>query len=292
VSEGLSKPRPAPSTFSATSPTHAARRLRGLRRGPRSCEPGDLPVAERRDLGHLHLHRKATAPALSSLQDQTHHAPVRGSVDVVLLRHRQASIPPLRLTRLCGEWNARALASCWTAPTACALHGVMIARLSIRLFRQDTPVSSGFLRADEGTRTPDPLLTMESRGLAPAEPQSRLPGGLDRITSCRETARDAARYPPIPTVSAPNGHLGVSLAKQCADCRAQRPLHAVAIGAAMRDCEAVGTPWQTTGACPECAEPAGAPPAPPSPAAMLVPQGAQAAATTSSDPSLRLATTV
>ena len=74
-----------------------------------------------------------------------------------------------------------------------------------------------FGRADAGTRTPDPLLTMERRGLTPAAAQSRLASGIDRITLCQTTTPDAARYRPIPTVSAPGGRLGVILlSEQCA----------------------------------------------------------------------------
>ena len=59
------------------------------------------------------------------------------------------------------------------------------------------------LEADEGTRTPDPLLTMEVPGLTPDAAQSRLASGIASIsraeTSCarwRQILLDPGRFGP------------------------------------------------------------------------------------------------
>jgi hypothetical protein len=65
-----------------------------------------------------------------------------------------------------------------------------------------------FPEADAGTRTPDPLLTIESTEVALWSAQSRLPSRLAPNQPCRGGAADATRSGRIPTVSAPNRGLG------------------------------------------------------------------------------------
>jgi hypothetical protein len=64
----------------------------------------------------------------------------------------------------------------------------------------DWALLQAFVKADAGTRTPDPLLTMQKRGTCSRGTQSRLPSRLSRITTRRDGAPDAARYGPIPAV--------------------------------------------------------------------------------------------
>ena len=78
------------------------------------------------------------------------------------------------------------------------------------------------VRADEGTRTPDPLLTMQSTGRPPAAGQFRWPSGIGLHQHLARRLGDAARYGRIPTVSAPNRGFGAKAPTGVAGVRAPR----------------------------------------------------------------------
>jgi hypothetical protein len=73
-------------------------------------------------------------------------------------------------------------------------------------------ICRSFVEANAGTRTPDPLLTMEKRGTCSHGAQCRLSSGIGLDYASDGRAADPARCGRIPAVSAPNGRLGVSLA--------------------------------------------------------------------------------
>ena len=75
-----------------------------------------------------------------------------------------------------------------------------------------------FRGSRRGDSNPGPPPYHAEAGIRSRGTQSRLPSGVSRITTCRDRVPDPARYRPIPTVSAPNGRLGVSLASE-AMCR-------------------------------------------------------------------------
>jgi hypothetical protein len=73
-------------------------------------------------------------------------------------------------------------------------------------------ICRSFVEANAGTRTPDPLLTMEKRGTCSHGAQCPLSSGIGLDYASDGRAADPARCGRIPAVSAPNGRLGVSLA--------------------------------------------------------------------------------